>query len=57
MAMAQMRLGNQDEAQRLFAEAVGSIERYYADHSQLRDLCAEAKSVLHAIPEPSADMS
>jgi hypothetical protein len=56
LTMTHAQLGNQEQAHRWFAEAVGSMERHHTDHPELRDLCAEAKSLLSAVPETPASV-
>jgi len=51
LTMTHAQLGNQEQAHRWFAEAMRSMEQHHPDHPELRRLCAEAKSLLSAVPE------
>jgi tetratricopeptide (TPR) repeat protein len=53
LAMAHMRLDNQEQAQHSFAQAMLWMEQHQAGHAELRRLCDEARSVLIAVPETS----
>jgi tetratricopeptide (TPR) repeat protein len=51
LAMAHMRLGDQEQARHSFAQAMCCMEQHQAGHAELRRLCDEAKSTLIAVPE------
>jgi uncharacterized protein HemY len=53
LAMAHMRLENQEQAQHSFAQAMLWMEQHQAGHAELRRLCDEARSILFTVPETS----
>jgi len=53
LAMAHMRLENQEQAQHSFAQAMLWMEQHQAGHAELRRLRDEARSILFAVPEIS----
>jgi tetratricopeptide (TPR) repeat protein len=53
LAMAHMRLENQEQARHSFAQAMLWMEQHQAGHAELDLLRNEAKSILFAVPETS----
>jgi uncharacterized protein HemY len=51
LSMAHAQLGDQEQAHRRFADAMRLIEPHQAERSGLRQLCAEAESLLSAVGE------
>jgi len=51
LSMAHAQLGDQEQAHRGFAAAMRLIEPHHAERSDLRNLCAEAESLLSALGE------
>jgi hypothetical protein len=51
--MAHMRLENQEQAQRAFAQGMLWMEQQPADHAELRCLRDETRSILFTAPETS----
>ena len=53
LTMVHMRLGNQEQAQHWFAQAMLWMEQHHPGHAELLRLRDEARSVLFAVPETS----